>query len=85
MIRQFVAPHRVIFSTDACVIEEYRDLDKLWQRFTSIDPLEEVDIGYGSILGIKWSDYYKNNLIALLEIYWGARFKPRASWASDAY
>jgi hypothetical protein len=28
-------------------IEEFRDLDKLGQRFTSPDPLEEIDIGDG--------------------------------------
>jgi hypothetical protein len=29
------------------VIEEFRDLDKLGQGFTSADPLEEIDIGDG--------------------------------------
>jgi hypothetical protein len=29
------------------IIEEFRDLDKLGQRFTSADPLEETDIGDG--------------------------------------
>jgi hypothetical protein len=29
------------------IIEEFRDLDKLGQRFTSADPLEEIDIGDG--------------------------------------
>jgi hypothetical protein len=27
------------------IIEEFRDLDKLGQGFTSVDPLEEIDIG----------------------------------------
>jgi hypothetical protein len=29
------------------MIEEFRDLDKLGQGFTSADPLEEIDIGEG--------------------------------------
>jgi hypothetical protein len=29
------------------MIEEFRDLDKLGQRFTSADPLEEIEIGDG--------------------------------------
>jgi hypothetical protein len=29
------------------IIEEFRDLDKLGQGFTSVDPLEEIDIGDG--------------------------------------
>jgi hypothetical protein len=29
------------------MIEEFRDLDKLGQGFTSVDPLEEIDIGNG--------------------------------------
>jgi hypothetical protein len=29
------------------IIEEFRDLDKLGQGFTSADPLEKIDIGYG--------------------------------------
>jgi hypothetical protein len=31
------------------MIEEFRDLDKLGQRFTSADPLEEIDIGNDKI------------------------------------
>jgi hypothetical protein len=37
-------------SSDSSVgdmIEKFRDLDKLGQRFTSADPLEEIDIGDG--------------------------------------
>jgi hypothetical protein len=37
-------------SSDSSVgdmIEEFRDLDKLGQRFTSVDPLKEIDIGDG--------------------------------------
>jgi hypothetical protein len=29
------------------IVEEFRDLDKLGQGFTSVDPLEEIDIGDG--------------------------------------
>jgi hypothetical protein len=29
------------------IIEEFRDLDKLGQRFTFVNPLEEIDIGDG--------------------------------------
>jgi hypothetical protein len=29
------------------MIEEFRDLDKLGQGFTSVDPLEEINIGDG--------------------------------------
>jgi hypothetical protein len=31
------------------IIEEFRDLDKLGQGFTSADPLEAIDIGDGKI------------------------------------
>ena len=37
------------FVSNSFVIEEFRDLDKLGQGFTSADPLEEVDIGDGTI------------------------------------
>ena len=30
-------------------IEDFDDLDKLGQGFTSVDPLEKVDIGDGTI------------------------------------
>lgn len=30
------------------MIEEFRDLDKLGQWFTSVNPLEKVDIGDGN-------------------------------------
>jgi hypothetical protein len=46
---QFAAPHRAIVSSDISTTEEFRDLDKLGQGFTSADPLEEVDIGDGRI------------------------------------
>jgi hypothetical protein len=34
-------------SSEGGIIEEFRDLDKLGQGFTSVDPLEEIDIGDG--------------------------------------
>jgi hypothetical protein len=34
-------------SSEGGLIEEFRDLDKLGQGFTSADPLEEIDIGDG--------------------------------------
>lgn len=33
---------------DLYKIEKFRDLDKLGEGFTSVDPLSEVDIGYGT-------------------------------------
>jgi hypothetical protein len=40
--------HRVTFSSNLYVIEEFSDMDNLGQGFTLVDPLEKVDIGYGS-------------------------------------
>jgi hypothetical protein len=37
-------------STMGDIIEEFRDIDKLGQGFTSADPLEEIDIGDGKTL-----------------------------------
>jgi hypothetical protein len=34
-------------SSEGGIIEEFRDLDKLGQGFTLVDPLEEIDIGDG--------------------------------------
>jgi hypothetical protein len=34
-------------SFEGGIIEEFRDLDNLGQGFTSVDPLEEIDIGDG--------------------------------------
>jgi hypothetical protein len=39
---------RTSFLSDLYMIEEFRDLDKLGQWFTSVDPIEKVDIGDGS-------------------------------------
>jgi hypothetical protein len=37
-------------SSEGGIIEEFMDLDKLGQGYTSVDPLEEIDIGDGKIL-----------------------------------
>jgi hypothetical protein len=34
-------------SSEEGIIEEFRDLDNLGQGFTSVDPLEEINIGDG--------------------------------------
>jgi hypothetical protein len=40
-----ISPLRIVFSYDACVTEDFRDLGKLGQGFKLIVPLEEVGIG----------------------------------------
>ena len=55
-------------------IEDFGDIDKLGQGFTSPDPLEEVDIGDGTIsrptfVNANLSDDCKANLIKLLKEY----------------
>ena len=55
-------------------IEELDDMDKLGQGFTSADPLEEVDIGDGSIprptfVNKNLKADYKVVLIGLLKVY----------------
>ena len=61
--------------TDACeAIDDFDELDKLGQGFTSTDPLEQVDIGDGSVprpMFIKQNleVNYKVELIALLKEY----------------
>jgi hypothetical protein len=38
--------------TDACeAIDDFDELDKLGQGFTSVDPLEQVDVGMALCLG----------------------------------
>ena len=60
---------------DMCeAIEDTEDMDKLGQRFTSADPLEKVDIGYGSVprptfVNANLSAEYKADLIKLLKEY----------------
>ena len=61
--------------TDACeAIDEFDELDKLGQGFTSADPLEQVDIGDGSVprptfINQNLKADYKVELIALLKEY----------------
>ena len=55
-------------------IEDFDDLDKLGQGFTSADPLEKVDIGDGTIprptfVNKNLSAEYKADLINLLKEY----------------
>jgi hypothetical protein len=44
---QSVVTQRPPNSSEGGIIEEFRDLDKLGQGFTSADPLEEINIGDG--------------------------------------
>jgi hypothetical protein len=44
---EFAITQRSSDSSVGDMIEEFRDLDKLGQGFTSADPLEEIDIGDG--------------------------------------
>ena len=55
-------------------IEDFDDLDKLGQGFTSADPLEKVDLGDGNIprptfVSKKLSVEYKADLVNLLKEY----------------
>ena len=60
---------------DMCeAIEDFDDLDKLGQGFTSTDPLENVDISDGTIprptfINKNLSIEYKADLINLLKEY----------------
>ena len=62
-------------TNDMCeAIEDFDDLDKLGQGFTSADPLEKVDIGDGTIpkptfVNKNLSAEYKADLIKLLKQY----------------
>jgi hypothetical protein len=61
--------------TDACeAIDDFEGLNKLGQGFTSADPLEEVDIGDGSVPRLTFVNKnldadYKLKLIVLLKEY----------------
>ena len=61
--------------TDACeAIDDFDELDKLGQGFTSADPLEQVDIGDGSVprptfINQNLEADYKVELIAFLKEY----------------
>ena len=76
--------------TDACeAIDDFDELDKLGQGFTSADPLEQVDIGDGSMprptfINQNLEADYKVELIALLKEYvdcfaWNYTEMPRLS------
>jgi hypothetical protein len=45
MAGQPTVPQRTMNSSNISTIDEFRDLDKLSQGFTSTNPLEEADIG----------------------------------------
>jgi hypothetical protein len=56
------------------MIEEFRDLDKLGHGFTSVDPLEEIDIGDGktprpTIVNKTLETDPRNEMISLLKEY----------------
>ena len=56
------------------IIEEFRDLDKLGQGFTSADPLEEIDIGDGktprpTFVNKTLETDSRNEMIGLLKEY----------------
>jgi hypothetical protein len=61
--------------TDVCeTIDDFNELDKLGQGFTSADPLEQVDIGDGFVpcpmfIHQNLEANYKFELIALLKEY----------------
>jgi hypothetical protein len=76
--------------TDACeAIDDFDELDKLGQGFTSTDPLEQVDIGDGSVprptfINQNLEANYKFELIAFLKEYvdcfaWNYTEMPRLS------
>jgi hypothetical protein len=46
-VGQSADAQRASNSFEVCTIGEFRDLDKLGQGFTSVDLLEEIDIGKG--------------------------------------
>jgi hypothetical protein len=61
-------------SSVGSMIEEFRDLDKLGQRFTSADPLEEIDIGDGKTPRLTFVNKTletdpRNEMIGLLKEY----------------
>ena len=71
-------------------IEEPNDIDKLGQGFTSADPLEEVDIGDGSVprptyVNKNLKADYKAEIIRLVREYvdcfaWEYHEMPGLSW-----
>ena len=67
--------HYRAHKNDMCeAIEDFDDLSKLGQGFTSADPLEEVDIGDGTIprptfVNKNLDPLFKSELIKLLKEY----------------
>ena len=67
--------HYRLRMNDMCkAIENTEDMDKLGQGFASVDPLEKVDIGDGSVpmptfVNANLSAEYKADLIKLLKEY----------------
>jgi hypothetical protein len=67
--------HYQAHKNDMCeVIEDFDDLSKLGQGFTSADPLEEVDIGDDTIprptfVNKNLDPLFKSDLIKLLKEY----------------
>jgi hypothetical protein len=67
--------HYRAHKNDMCeAIEDFDDLSKLGQRFTSADPLEQVDIGDGTIPRLTFVNknldpLFKSDLIKLLKEY----------------
>ena len=60
--------------SNSCVIEEFKDLDKLGQGFTSADPLDKVDLGDGTVprptyVNRNLKADSRNKLIGLLREY----------------
>jgi hypothetical protein len=56
-------------------MEEFRDLNKLGHGFTSVDPLEEIDIGYGKTPRLTFvnktlEDDARDEMIDLLKVYY---------------
>jgi hypothetical protein len=47
---QSATVHRASNSVEVSTIEEFRDLDKFGQGFTSTDPLEKIDLGDGKTI-----------------------------------
>ena len=77
------------------MIEEFRDLDKLGQGFTSADPLEEIDIGDGktprpTFVNKTLKTDPRDEMIGLLKEYsdcfaWNYNEMPRDSRTLVAY
>jgi hypothetical protein len=72
--RLSTATQRASNSSKGSIIEEFRDLDKLGQRFTSADLLKEIDIGDGKTRGLTFVNKTlecdpRDKMIGLLKEY----------------